>query len=79
MVSRRRSGDSLVRSELVRYDVPEHRGLLEAARVDSEMPNPTAGKGKEKTTAPNPRPGEPRLWKDRNYRRLKQCHNYYSP
>jgi len=29
--------------------------------------------------APNPRPNEPRLWADRNYRRLKQCHNYYSP
>jgi hypothetical protein len=29
--------------------------------------------------APNPRPGQPRLWEDRNYRRLKQCHNYYSP
>jgi len=27
----------------------------------------------------NPRPDEPRKWKDRNYRRLKQCHNYYSP
>ena len=27
----------------------------------------------------NPRPNEPRKWKDRNYRRLKQCHNYYSP
>ena len=27
----------------------------------------------------NPRPNEPRLWDDRNYRRLKQCHNYYSP
>ena len=31
------------------------------------------------TTAPNPRPKEKRLWADRNYRRLKQCHNYYSP
>jgi hypothetical protein len=30
-------------------------------------------------TDPNPRPHEPRLWADRNYRRLKQCHNYYSP
>ena len=30
-------------------------------------------------TAPNPRPNEPRLWENRNYRRLKQCHNYYSP
>jgi hypothetical protein len=29
--------------------------------------------------APNPRPDEKRLWEDRNYRRLKQCHNYYSP
>jgi len=29
--------------------------------------------------APNPRPKEKRLWTDRNYRRLKQCHNYYSP
>ena len=29
--------------------------------------------------AKNPRPNEPRKWKDRNYRRLKQCHNYYSP
>lgn len=28
---------------------------------------------------PNPRPGQKRLWTDRNYRRLKQCHNYYSP
>lgn len=27
----------------------------------------------------NPRPDEPRLWENRNYRRLKQCHNYYSP
>ena len=30
-------------------------------------------------THPNPRPSEERLWKNRNYRRLKQCHNYYSP
>jgi hypothetical protein len=30
-------------------------------------------------TAPNPRPNEKRLWSDRNYRRLKQCYNYYSP
>ncbi len=30
-------------------------------------------------TAPNPRPNEKRLWSDRNYRRRKQCHNYYSP
>lgn len=30
-------------------------------------------------TAANPRPDEPRLWEDRNYRRLKQTHNYYSP
>jgi len=29
--------------------------------------------------ATNPRPGEPRLWNDRNYGRLKQYHNYYSP
>jgi hypothetical protein len=29
--------------------------------------------------APNPRPNEKRLWANRNYRRLKQCHNYYSP
>ena len=29
--------------------------------------------------AANPRPDRPRLWADRNYRRLKQCHNYYSP
>ncbi len=28
---------------------------------------------------PNPRPNEKRLWTDRNYRRFKQCHNYYSP
>lgn len=28
---------------------------------------------------PNPRPQHERLWSDRNYRRLKQCHNYYSP
>lgn len=27
----------------------------------------------------NPRPDETSLWKSRNYRRLKQCHNYYSP
>lgn len=27
----------------------------------------------------NPRPNVKRLWADRNYRRLKQCHNYYSP
>jgi len=27
----------------------------------------------------NPRPKVRRLWTDRNYRRLKQCHNYYSP
>ena len=30
-------------------------------------------------TAANPRPAEPRRWATRNYRRLKQCHNYYSP
>jgi hypothetical protein len=29
--------------------------------------------------APNPRPDQPRLWTDRNYGRLKQYHNYYSP
>ena len=29
--------------------------------------------------AVNPRPQRQRLWADRNYRRLKQCHNYYSP
>jgi hypothetical protein len=29
--------------------------------------------------AANPRPKEKRLWTDRNYRRLKQCYNYYSP
>jgi len=29
--------------------------------------------------AANPRPQHKRLWTDRNYRRLKQCHNYYSP
>ncbi len=28
---------------------------------------------------PNPRPNRKRLWADRNYRRLKQCYNYYSP
>jgi hypothetical protein len=27
----------------------------------------------------NPRPNERRQWETRNYRRLKQCHNYYSP
>jgi hypothetical protein len=27
----------------------------------------------------NPRPNMKRLWADRNYRRLKQCYNYYSP
>ena len=27
----------------------------------------------------NPRPEVKRLWTDRNYRRAKQCHNYYSP
>ena len=30
-------------------------------------------------TDANPRPGRERLWSDRNYRRLKQYHNYYSP
>jgi hypothetical protein len=29
--------------------------------------------------AKNPRPDQPQLWEKRNYRRLKQCHNYYSP
>ena len=29
--------------------------------------------------APNSRPDQPRLWTNRNYRRLKKCHNYYSP
>jgi hypothetical protein len=29
--------------------------------------------------APNPRPDQARLWEDRNYTRLKQYHNYYSP
>jgi len=29
--------------------------------------------------APNPRPDRSRLWSNRNYRRLKQAHNYYSP
>lgn len=28
---------------------------------------------------PNPNPDHPRLWENRNYRRLKQVHNYYSP
>ena len=28
---------------------------------------------------PNPRPDRERLWEDRNYRRRKQAHNYYSP
>jgi len=32
-----------------------------------------------RSAAPNPRPNAKRLWEDRNYRRLKQCHNYYSP
>lgn len=30
-------------------------------------------------TAANPRPDQPWLWADRNYRRRKHCHNYYSP
>ncbi len=30
-------------------------------------------------TGHNPRPNQERLWTNRNYRRLKQCHNYYSP
>lgn len=29
--------------------------------------------------APNPRPHQPRLWQDRNYRRAKTTWNYYSP
>ncbi len=29
--------------------------------------------------ARNPRPDHQRLWSNRNYRRLKQTHNYYSP
>ncbi|CAN5364831.1 hypothetical protein BH23VER1_BH23VER1_33420 [soil metagenome] len=29
--------------------------------------------------AANPQPDRPSLWSDRNYRRLKQIHNYYSP
>jgi len=29
--------------------------------------------------SPNPRPNRKRLWVNRNYRRLKQCYNYYSP
>ena len=32
-----------------------------------------------RNAAKNPRPDEPRRWESRNYRRLKQCHNYYSP
>ncbi|MBN1804223.1 MAG: VCBS repeat-containing protein [Sedimentisphaerales bacterium] len=28
---------------------------------------------------PYPRPDHKRLWTNRNYRRLKQCYNYYSP
>ena len=28
---------------------------------------------------PNPRPNQKRLWTNRNYHRLKQCYNYYSP
>ncbi len=30
-------------------------------------------------SADNPRPNVERLWTDRNYRRMKQCYNYYSP
>ncbi|MHC4890133.1 MAG: FG-GAP-like repeat-containing protein [Planctomycetota bacterium] len=30
-------------------------------------------------TGHNRRPNQERLWVNRNYRRLKQCHNYYSP
>jgi hypothetical protein len=29
--------------------------------------------------AANPRTDQPRLWKQHNYRRMKQIHNYYSP
>jgi hypothetical protein len=29
--------------------------------------------------APNPHPNQKRLWTNRNYCRLKQCYNYYSP
>lgn len=32
-----------------------------------------------KNDKPNPRPDQKRLRADRNYRRLKQCYNYYSP
>jgi hypothetical protein len=32
-----------------------------------------------RNTDRNPRPNMKRLWTDRNYRRLKQCYNYYSP
>lgn len=32
-----------------------------------------------RNAAANPRPDQPDLWEDRNYRRLKQVHNYYSP
>lgn len=32
-----------------------------------------------RNTDRNPRPSMKRLWAGRNYRRLKQCHNYYSP
>jgi hypothetical protein len=28
---------------------------------------------------PNPDPARERLWSSRNYRRMKQCYNYYSP
>ncbi|HIG29632.1 MAG TPA: hypothetical protein EYQ50_18275 [Verrucomicrobiales bacterium] len=28
---------------------------------------------------PNPRLNKKSLWANHNYRRLKQCHNYYSP
>lgn len=30
-------------------------------------------------TGRNPRPNQEHLWANRNYRWLKQCHNYYSP
>ena len=32
-----------------------------------------------RNTGTNPRPERGRLWANRNYHRLKQCHNYYSP
>ena len=42
-----------------------------------------AGDGVSRTvyanTAANAQPRHASLWADRNYRRLKQAHNYYSP